>query len=500
MDPAVKAAAELTALFAQLEIPCEVKYTDDRGKYVVAAADLSETGFTLVEESPIVSWPTAAFLAMDLPVCFHCLRRNRGAGDSDEQRRGWTAACGVCGSSFCCDGCREAGRRSHQLLCPSLKALRDFEAAEVVTGGSSNTSNSASVHDDGVPRIAKSKKRSAHADEEGSITPEAVARCAAWLLARIATFIERQGFTDAELGGGDGGNTLSTTNSTSNDSNNRGGGQALVRQIFSQAAAPFDRLVGAPDSAEIAGVTDPSVWFEIVRGALRDRGVALLTAAASVAGGGDGGGGGGTVGVAGDAATSAGAPSPWVTEVVDAALSDATLRTFLGQIVLNAHAINDYILLEQDSDSTAAAAASNRDINYDGEAAAAMGIVPTGTTSADPTNEPQQSDTTASCGTGGGVRFAWVMKGAAVYSLLCSFNHSCDPNMAITFVDGTHEIAIKTTRPVRQGEEFNITYIPLKAGIIVAERREQLRGYFFTCRCTRCVAEDAAAAGKVPHT
>lgn len=455
MDPDAKAATELNAFFRRLQVPCEVRVDTPKGKHVVATADVP-TKNTLVEELPIVSWPARSFLAMQLPFCFHCLRMQRAAvtpptdngndndNDNDEANResgciAWSE-CGLCGSGFCSDACRGTSRRVHLLLCSALTALR-------------GPTEEKDEEDKGGPHGRQGKSCR---DDEGSITPESIARCAAWLITRIAGAVEQQQLTGAEL-------------SSSFSSSGGGGGSALVRQLFSQAAAPFDRLVGAPDSAVFEGIPDPKVWFELIRSQLRERSVKLLTLAAAAAAK---TGEERTVAVTATVTDGSSSGSDWAAEVADAALRDDTLRVFLSQLTLNSHAVSDYVFLG--ASRTAEATKEEEEGGEEGLGPAAAPLSP----------PPQDT------------RFAWVLKGAAVYSLLSAFNHSCEPNVTVTCVDGTHEIALTTARPVAQGEELNITYIPLRDGSTAKERREQLRSYFFLCQCPRCLAEGGLEAGR----
>lgn len=122
-------------------------------------------------------------------------------------------------------------------------------------------------------------------------------------------------------------------------------------------------------------------------------------------------------------------------------------------MVLNAHAINDYLL-----------------------------PAPTGA----PEVESTSADAPAALG-----RFDWILRGAGLYALLACFNHSCAPNAAVSNVGGTHEIGLQTTRPVAAGAPITITYIPVDAEASTpATRRQQLKNYFFTCRCPRCTEEE----------
>lgn len=129
--------------------------------------------------------------------------------------------------------------------------------------------------------------------------------------------------------------------------------------------------------------------------------------------------------------------------------------------------------------------------------------------------------------------FHVVVKGAGLYSLLSSFNHSCEPNIFVTHPFETNEVQLFACRDIAAGEPLTISYIPIpprseeqcrweeailtgKAWSIeeeeteaekkkknrkrenfkyrlqreLSERRDMLRQYFFVCHCTRCQREE----------
>jgi hypothetical protein len=81
----------------------------------------------------------------------------------------------------------------------------------------------------------------------------------------------------------------------------------------------------------------------------------------------------------------------------------------------------------------------------------------------------------------------------AVNPLYTFFNHSCHPN--VTYEEGKNgpasTLRMKTTRNVKAGEEFFISYLLEEdLELHVSERQERLRVWFGDgCRCTRCVKE-----------
>lgn len=78
--------------------------------------------------------------------------------------------------------------------------------------------------------------------------------------------------------------------------------------------------------------------------------------------------------------------------------------------------------------------------------------------------------------------------GSALYLLASMFNHSCDPNVDVTFPENSATAAFVANRDVRAGEQLSITYIDVDAG--VQQRRQQLHwAYGFSCECRRCSRE-----------
>ncbi|KDQ23403.1 hypothetical protein PLEOSDRAFT_1068435 [Pleurotus ostreatus PC15] len=80
------------------------------------------------------------------------------------------------------------------------------------------------------------------------------------------------------------------------------------------------------------------------------------------------------------------------------------------------------------------------------------------------------------------------MLGFAMYIDGSYFNHSCDPNVRKTRRGRAMEF--RTTREIVAGEELNINYIDTKADW-KSRRKELLRGWYFDCKCRRCIDEQA---------
>lgn len=67
--------------------------------------------------------------------------------------------------------------------------------------------------------------------------------------------------------------------------------------------------------------------------------------------------------------------------------------------------------------------------------------------------------------------------------ILCSANHSCQPNTVAIF--NQPQQLLRAIKPIKQGEEIFVKYVDVTnpTSVRQAELREQ---YFFTCQCTKC--------------
>ncbi|CEG40946.1 Predicted histone tail methylase containing SET domain [Plasmopara halstedii] len=81
------------------------------------------------------------------------------------------------------------------------------------------------------------------------------------------------------------------------------------------------------------------------------------------------------------------------------------------------------------------------------------------------------------------------VEGTALFSGICTMNHSCDPNCTVLYTkDGAaHVFAVQD---IAEGEELCISYIDVDQE--VDEREECLREYQFVCYCPRCMEERKA--------
>ncbi|XP_050244548.1 histone-lysine N-methyltransferase ATXR4 isoform X4 [Quercus robur] len=78
--------------------------------------------------------------------------------------------------------------------------------------------------------------------------------------------------------------------------------------------------------------------------------------------------------------------------------------------------------------------------------------------------------------------------GNAVYMLPSFYNHDCDPNAHILWIQNA-EARLKALRDVEEGEELRICYIDASMG---HDARQTLlsKGFGFQCNCLRCLSRD----------
>ncbi|KAI9909285.1 hypothetical protein PsorP6_015308 [Peronosclerospora sorghi] len=78
------------------------------------------------------------------------------------------------------------------------------------------------------------------------------------------------------------------------------------------------------------------------------------------------------------------------------------------------------------------------------------------------------------------------VEGTALFSGICTMNHSCDPNCTVLYTkDGAaHVFAVQD---IAEGNELCISYIDVDQE--VDEREQELREYQFVCHCARCEDE-----------
>ena len=80
-------------------------------------------------------------------------------------------------------------------------------------------------------------------------------------------------------------------------------------------------------------------------------------------------------------------------------------------------------------------------------------------------------------------------RGQGVYKICSCFNHSCDPNLQVTYGDDNDETLVAfAIKDIKIGDEICISYIDESAPR--KERQEQLsEHYFFDCICEKCEEE-----------
>jgi hypothetical protein len=107
------------------------------------------------------------------------------------------------------------------------------------------------------------------------------------------------------------------------------------------------------------------------------------------------------------------------------------------------------------------------------------------------------------------------LDGTAFYATICRINHSCDPNVRVTYINASPSASGTVTataegssaatavpaagtagcllarlvalKPIAPGEELVQSYIDQFAPF--ATRQKALLDYGFVCRCTKCIAE-----------
>ncbi|KAI7842565.1 hypothetical protein COHA_003801 [Chlorella ohadii] len=84
--------------------------------------------------------------------------------------------------------------------------------------------------------------------------------------------------------------------------------------------------------------------------------------------------------------------------------------------------------------------------------------------------------------------------GSAAYLLASMLNHSCEPNLDVTFPENNAVVSFVAARDISAHEQLTISYVDTGMGL--QQRRSALQfGYGFTCGCPRCKEEAAAEAG-----
>lgn len=85
------------------------------------------------------------------------------------------------------------------------------------------------------------------------------------------------------------------------------------------------------------------------------------------------------------------------------------------------------------------------------------------------------------------------LDGTAFYTMICRINHSCEPNVRVTYVSCPQRGLLATLialRPIGPGEELVQSYIDQFQGY--EARKKALSDYGFVCSCSKCVIESGA--------
>ncbi|XP_065587938.1 SET and MYND domain-containing protein 4 [Cyrtonyx montezumae] len=89
-----------------------------------------------------------------------------------------------------------------------------------------------------------------------------------------------------------------------------------------------------------------------------------------------------------------------------------------------------------------------------------------------------------------------VRLATAFFPVLSLLNHSCSPNISVSF-SGT-AATVRASQPIPSGQEIFHCYGPHRCRMRVAERQQLLSQYFFECRCQACLDELESDVKSVP--
>ena len=83
------------------------------------------------------------------------------------------------------------------------------------------------------------------------------------------------------------------------------------------------------------------------------------------------------------------------------------------------------------------------------------------------------------------------LDGTAFYLLTCKINHSCDPNVIVTYIntDKGLQARLLVLKDIATGEEFVQSYIDQSQPL--GARQASLVDYGFACSCSKCSEEMA---------
>ncbi|KGL74452.1 SET and MYND domain-containing protein 4, partial [Tinamus guttatus] len=80
-----------------------------------------------------------------------------------------------------------------------------------------------------------------------------------------------------------------------------------------------------------------------------------------------------------------------------------------------------------------------------------------------------------------------VRLATAFFPVLSLLNHSCSPNVSVSFNGAA--ATVRASQPIPRGQEIFHCYGPDRCRMRVAERQQLLRQYFFECHCQACLEE-----------
>jgi len=89
------------------------------------------------------------------------------------------------------------------------------------------------------------------------------------------------------------------------------------------------------------------------------------------------------------------------------------------------------------------------------------------------------------------IESASILDGTALFSIICSMNHSCEPNCRVRYRSekGQPLLAeLETLRPILEGEELFQSYID--KDLPLHKRRAALYDYGFKCQCPKCQRQE----------
>ena len=514
MTQPYESAAEITALFQRMEVPLAVSDTKEKGKHVIATADLKDDStapnedgskkfglkhrgggklvpsFDLFEESALVSWPTSeliATVAENKKALFKELQKDNNKNNTTPYFQH-----ALVGSSNWSLKLLYADEKGDGSMYPTTTVPSNlFDKMKPVAPTTTTTTSTIAFtyadeteqqQDINVAAIlgaggALDSLRMFHANLEqdaGESYPtsvESVARCVA---KAVSTFVQ-----------------LFLRFSQSAPVVPANGDFTLVDKLFEASVRGYNRLVEPPKHSTFEAHIKPAEWSQEVRATLQPNVELLLTALNNAITSTNGKNNSaftiinGELRLSSDAvsqdAEATSATPEWVSRVVGGWLSDETLTSLLGQITLNAQALVAVAPEEEKAGGGASVLTSSSD---DGEECVFV--------------------------TKSNVHKRLPIYGAGLYTLQSNFNHSCQPNAYVATPMpcglGGHDIIVRafadasteeggTTTPTtvcKSGDELCITYIPELylhcEG--AAKRRERLSSYFFQCACPKCKADD----------